>query len=383
MLKSSQEIEYLKGFAILALLVIHGVGIYSPFDTLNGLFYCKLWIDQYSRFAIPLFFVISGFVLHLQYPGGQVFDLKGFYIKRFVSVVPSYAILTVVYWVTFEVYNFNAHGDPFDLDLPRLIRHLIFSDASSHFWFYAILFQLYFLYPFLLKVYNHCHKKNYVWLLMSLVFFLQVLDCTFDTRADLTKLVLDGVFPEKLGEFKGHLIHYPVFISRIFYFVLGMFIQHHYLRIKEMLTKINVWIVLAAILVMTTIKTNFDFHSFQNEGFYAKSFINFYGVVNILINILNMLIFMKISFRLKLGNAFSRALDTLGGNSNGIYLVHMLFVSGLMIWFGFFSLDPNQWFYYPALFIGTTAMSFWVVEKLSRSRYSQFFIGVHKQKISL
>lgn len=376
--ESSQEIEYLKGFAILAVLVIHGFGIYSAYDIINGVFYCKLWIDQYSRFGIPLLFFVSGFLLHLRYPAGHIFDLKSYYIQRFISVVPSYVVFTVVYWIYFEIYNFNAHGDPFDLDLPRLVRHLVFSDASSHFWFFAMLFQLYLVYPLILRIYHRFSRNNCLWLFLMLAFLVQVLDCIFDTRSVLTKQVLDGIFPGKLEGLKGHFIHYPVFLSRVFYFVLGMFVHQHYSHIKETLKKANLPALLALILVMTTMKTNVDFNSFLNEGFFAKSFINFYGLVNIIINILNFIVLLKISLGLKFDHMITRFLGAMGANSIGIYLVHMLFVSGLILWSQVIKLNPNQWFYYPILFIGTTAMSFWVVEKLSRLRYGQYFIGAYK-----
>lgn len=62
------EVDYLRGFAVLAVIAIH-TSSNSQILNLNLLLIVNLIIDVFSHFAVPLFIFISGFVLSLNYRG--------------------------------------------------------------------------------------------------------------------------------------------------------------------------------------------------------------------------------------------------------------------------------------------------------------------------
>lgn len=364
----------------MGVIAIHVVGQFSPYDSYNWLFWSRVWVDQFARYAIPLFFLISGFVLHLRYSDFQSLGLKKFYLRRISSVMPPYVIFTVLYWVYNELNNFRAYQDPLDLNLSRLIRHLVFSDVSMHFWFFAVLFQFYLLYPLLFRVYNFFLQCNSLWLFLSICFLIQILDHSFNIHANIVKWVLICCLPTKLESFRSHISAYPFFLSQIFYFVLGIFLHDKYDFIWERLKRINGLVLLIIILFITTLKTKMDLSILVRNGFFAKEAFDFSSPTNMILNLLVMMLFFWVSLRLGGNDNVSKVIGILGENSFGIYLVHGFFLSGILNWFGYLSLNQNQWFYCPIFFMGTLFLSNYSVEKLSRLNYGRYFIGVQRKK---
>jgi len=89
------EIVYLRGFAILAVIMIHTAGV--PTLTL-------LSLGTISHYAIPLFIFISGFVLSHRYT--EKIDLQQYFFKRFISIMPQYLIFSFFYIL---YNNINSH----------------------------------------------------------------------------------------------------------------------------------------------------------------------------------------------------------------------------------------------------------------------------------
>lgn len=74
------EINILRAFAILAVISIHVSANFTKMDTINGLAALYMSIDVLSHFAVPLFIVISGFVLYNKY--SDDIDIRRFYKKK-------------------------------------------------------------------------------------------------------------------------------------------------------------------------------------------------------------------------------------------------------------------------------------------------------------
>lgn len=82
------EIDYLRGFAILAVIATHTSARFIQIPNINLLLIINVIIDVFSHFAVPLFIFISGFVLSLNYKGP--FSKKTYLQKRVKSILPPY-----------------------------------------------------------------------------------------------------------------------------------------------------------------------------------------------------------------------------------------------------------------------------------------------------
>ncbi|MDD4620297.1 MAG: acyltransferase [Methanosarcina sp.] len=104
--KRIEEIDYLRGFAILAVVAIHTSANFTKIQNVNLLLTINVIIDVFSHFAVPLFIFISGFVLSIKYKGQ--FSQKIFLQKRAKSILLPYIIfstLYLLYRISFSAIN--------------------------------------------------------------------------------------------------------------------------------------------------------------------------------------------------------------------------------------------------------------------------------------
>ena len=146
MKKRIVELDYLRGFAILGVLAIHVIANFTKFSTANFLAVLNMGIDVLTHFAVPLFVAISGFLYR------HIPDLKAFYRRRFLSVLPSYLFFSLLY--TF-IKTVRSHS----FDVLKAGANLLLANSYYHLWFFALLFQLYFLHPFLVTLYDELIER--------------------------------------------------------------------------------------------------------------------------------------------------------------------------------------------------------------------------------
>lgn len=157
-----QTIDALRGGAALAVVLYHA----SVFNASLGRGWTNSWTDigfGFGRFGVWLFFVISGFCIHLrwasEYAPGRVpqLDFVAFWKRRFVRLYPPYAIALVLYiaWLAFEGLS------PTAVNLWRIALHATMLNNMDRgavdaingvFWTLAVEEQLYLAYFLLLKL---------------------------------------------------------------------------------------------------------------------------------------------------------------------------------------------------------------------------------------
>jgi surface polysaccharide O-acyltransferase-like enzyme len=157
----------------------------------------NLW-DSFSRPAVPLFVMLSGFLLL-----GKDYDLGDFLKRRFARVV-----VPALFWMAvYSFYNYKAHQDP--ATLTAAIRGIIKGPVHYHLWFIYLIVGLYVSYPVLRPWIRGARERDYF-------YFFAV--CAVGTW--LYK-ILGGFFDLKIG------VYFEFFTNQAGYFVLG-----HYLGCK-------------------------------------------------------------------------------------------------------------------------------------------------------
>lgn len=158
-------LDLFRGLAIFMVFLFHSLGASFGNDNLpwNGVLrdysYSKTLLAllplTYGKMGVALFFVISGFCIHLSFQKHQSAGFKPFFIRRFWRIFPPYllALLLFAFLLPSSRISFDATGW---LDL---LAHALalqnFFDASFYsinpsFWSIAVEVQLYLLYPLLL-----------------------------------------------------------------------------------------------------------------------------------------------------------------------------------------------------------------------------------------
>jgi peptidoglycan/LPS O-acetylase OafA/YrhL len=165
--KQVELLDYLRGAAILSVLLVHTLGTTFGYDELpwGGLFRHSstttsfLWFLPVSVLAlgVPIFFVVSGFCIHLSFlNSGQKWG--AFFIRRFFRIYPAYFAALIFFTainLTYsrgELLNYQEYWWQLltHLWLGHNVDPASFSAINGAFWSLAIEAQLYLLYPLLL-----------------------------------------------------------------------------------------------------------------------------------------------------------------------------------------------------------------------------------------
>lgn len=133
-------IGVMRTVCILGVLLIHTttkVLENAHYDLIN--FQSTLFLNQVARFAVPLFFLISGFVLEIS--AGKDIALRQYYKKRFARTLVPYATWSMIYY--FFVYPENNDN---------LLKVFLTGNASYQLYFIPTLFIFYLIFPLLHKL---------------------------------------------------------------------------------------------------------------------------------------------------------------------------------------------------------------------------------------
>lgn len=153
-------VDALRVLAILAVVAIHTST--RTIEAVNGNIDAlpfSFLVNQISRFAVPLFFLISGYVLELSYPNHQNYFV--YLKKRFNRIFLPYLVWSALYYVVI----YPIHGVNF-------IEALIGGSASYQLYFIPTLLIFYILFPLLHELYAVLSKKFILIILMVLQLFL-------------------------------------------------------------------------------------------------------------------------------------------------------------------------------------------------------------------
>jgi surface polysaccharide O-acyltransferase-like enzyme len=148
-----KSIDSLRILSILAVLAIHTstrVLEAGGFDLTR--FPLAIFLNQIGRFAVPLFFMISGFVLELN--AGEKIDYTYFLKRRFGRIALPFVFWSLIYY--FFVYSSNRDS---------LTKVLLTGNASYQLYFIPTLCIYYLTFPVLHKILKFAAK---VWLLIFL-----------------------------------------------------------------------------------------------------------------------------------------------------------------------------------------------------------------------
>ena len=353
--KTIEEINFLRGFGVLAVIAIHTTGYFTEIKNYNTLVLLNLWTDVFSQFAVPLFILISGFVLARNYRLN--FSLTKFYKKRIRSIIPQYLIFSVLYTVfnTWEVMQSNSLRS----NLSLLFNNIWQAKASYHLWFFLIIIQLYILYPIIIKIYDFCKRIDRAEVLIAFLLVIQT-------------LWMVGL----------HTPFFPFiklnFMSFLFYFGLGIYMCDHFDQLKKgskSLTPVYLITSLAltvgaSFFIVIGLTTGYSYNSIPAYFFMGAELV--YPVLRILTFLL--LFNLAVSFVGK-KNILAKIIYRIGDYSFGIYLIHIFFNQYTIRILKNNAIDYNNWVFYPGVYVVTVFFSYFAVRLISYIPYSYYITG--------
>lgn len=216
-------IDLLRIISILSVVLIHVSTRDLEFDNFNLTSnFFTLFLNQIPRFAVPLFFLISAFVLELNFP--QNFNYQIYLKKRFQRLFLPYLFWSSLYY--FVVYPHHTKN---------FFQVLLTGDASYQLYFIPTLFIFYLFFPLIHHYYSILTKKN-------TLLILAIIEILF--------LAADYYF---------HFVSMPyplsVLLFNFYVFILGMFFSHHHFELISFVSKYKNKIIISLIFLSLLIST--------------------------------------------------------------------------------------------------------------------------------
>lgn len=198
-----REFDFVRAFAALSVIAIHVTSGYTSYSQVG-----YYW-NQAMRYAVPLFVILSGFLLYFSECGRERMPFAAFLRVRCKKILLPYLIWTALYTAfsnRHELLTWVAN-DPFH---PLLLwgKHLVMGTGYVHLYFLLIVLQLYLLYP-VLRSWLDKHQT----LLVSASFV--------GTLSAQTMIYLHQIHVIELPSIG--IPYVSLFPIWLFYFVFGMF----------------------------------------------------------------------------------------------------------------------------------------------------------------
>jgi len=317
------KIDFLRGIAILLVFVYHCQEVMFPgylgSYNANGIINTsgtKSIVLNFSPTAfgwagVVLFFVISGFLIHLGYLKNQEnFDVRMFYSKRFWRIFPPYWLSLV--FIGFSTgslwyYLFSKQGfTDFFLHLVTLhnFTDRTFFSINKSYWSLAVEVQLYLIYPFLLLM----RRKIGMRASFAATLILSIL------------LILLGLFFNNFGT----VFTYAKSVFELwFIWAAGAYFAELYFNGKTILKRGGLPAFLVCVLLLTISKyyIYFDYFEYHIATLAFILFIDwFLQADNVTMN-----------------SHFSKSMIAVGLCSYSIYLIHQPYLNNLLHFFDIIS----------------------------------------------
>ncbi len=361
----NQEVQWLRGWAILGVIAIHTSASFVAIQTVNWLSTAVITMDVVAHYAVPLFVVISGYVLASRY--GRLrsrYDVMAFYRRRFSRLLPPYLAFSALY---FAIAALRGAA----LTPTSILLDLSFGNAHYHLWYVTLIAQFYLLFPVILAVASHFEETGHPERLLAYALVAQL------AWNILTLLWQpDGSQPD-WGKL---ILGYRFFPSHLFYFCAGIYAALNRTRAEQWLRHPNRLCVVAISLTAITVAT-WVTAVMKYGDFYQTPPQHF--IISTLVEPALYMAFVLLLSRWADGSASrtsrsSKFLISLGGYSFGIYLIHELFRLGAVSGLRRVGITPADWLFYPVVFMITLALSAISVRWLSSFPLGATLVGSSK-----
>ena len=246
-----------------------------------------------SRFAVPIFFMISG----------SLFLSRDISFKNiFNKYIKSIFIHLIIWSFIYSIYNINISKIDYKKFLFRFIR------SHFHLWYLFETIKLYMIVPFLREI-SKKEELLKMFLILSFIFtfLIPIIIILLSHYSILASNLLDIIYEK---------INLNYITGYVFHFMLGYFLNCK----LELNKKLNFFFYIFGLLcIYFNIKFYYYIAIKKNEENNYMKFIN----LNIIIYSASIFIFFKNFFNHN-NNQISYFIKLISNNTFGVYLIHLL-----------------------------------------------------------
>ncbi len=189
-------LHFLRTAAILFVIMLHS---YTPYftDAANydtRTWFAMLFLNAFSRAGVPLFFMMSGY---LMMSDKKALDVGAFYKKR----LPRIVIPLVIYSVIFYAYDCISGAQVFGVtDFLSKLFSAHNGGMRYHLWYLYTLIGFYFVTPFLKRIVDNCTRKE-LWAFQIVAMFFTAIMPVIHLTTPIYVYFFDPLFNGYMGYF--------------------------------------------------------------------------------------------------------------------------------------------------------------------------------------
>ncbi|WP_411169360.1 acyltransferase [Clostridium sp. MB05] len=293
------NIDILRVVCSIFIVIIHIIDFYIlNYNEIGEIFWTFINIfESFIRFAVPIFFMISGALLIKNFKESAI----TFYKKRLIKIVVPYILISIFYSIGNQILKNGI------ISLEIIIKNILTFDAHYHLWFFEPLIGIYLIVPLIRKVIVYLENNN-------------------------KKIIINGylaiwtslgiILPTIINIYSLSSIRYGIeVVNYLGYFIMGYAISNYY---KSFFKGKENWVLLIYLVaVLTTIAGN-HFYLNRETGIYNNYFI-YPMTLNIYVQSVSIFIYFNLKV-IKLNKSVTSIIQSISVSSIYIYLLHPIFI---------------------------------------------------------
>jgi len=318
--------------AVFQVVLVHlSYVIFFKDDLLSANWMAANFYDSFSRMGVPLFFMVSGYLLL-----GKTEPLPDFFRKRFVKVgIPT------LFWSIFYLFRSVDAYSSGKMSPPAIalsiLKAMYLGDVEIHLWFLYILVGIYFVVPILRMFVSAASRRDLAYFIGMWFVASSLLEMTQWLTGFTTALVI------------------PVVTGYVGYFVMGHYLASIELsRRGRILSAMGIVIAIAVTFFGTNILS-------ANAGPIDSYFYSYFSPPTVLAAVFGFLLLKDLGQNP--GKA-GRVMRVVSANSFGIYLIHIFVIGSLqkgVFGFRLYSWMGPTWYMIPLTAMAVFFTSFVIV----------------------
>ncbi|MBU8906025.1 acyltransferase family protein [Desertibacillus haloalkaliphilus] len=299
-------------------------------------------MNVFLYYGTPTFIFITAFILGYSYRDRENLSATSFLLKRFKFILVPYLCMAVLYALPYTLLSTEQF-------LLKVFLNAFIGDF--HAYFVLIIFQFYFLFLIFKKWLDHGSLKQ----ILGLSLIINIAYLAFFNFTSAPSLPFADYIWERY--------YWVPFPGWIFYFTLAYYIGTNYQWFKAMLLRYKTWVIVAPLL--SGALTLYLYHSGLLTTHSSKR-------IDIILHTFSIIVFvLYIALKLK---SIPRFFIVVSDYSFGIYLLHTLFMSALILVIDTTAIDLGL-LTFIILFAGSTMASMVSVHYLNKLKIGKYIVG--------
>lgn len=297
--KMKQRIVYLDYLRIIAALAVIGIHVAGKGTYILGgkieanpiIFMTAAVIDSCLRFAVPIFFMISG---------ALVFSKPEMNISTFYPNRAKRILIPLLFWALFYSFVFNQ-GWP----VREHFKQILLGNPFYHLWFLYAVIGIYLVVPVFYQFLKHSSKRD-IEIVLGISFILNT----------ILPMISSKFWVDISGAFS-----FTYLSGSIFYFLLGYYLINYDFKLFDRIWKVLIGYIISSLIIsVLTVKSSLE------QGMHATFYINTLWTLVIVqaasLFVLVKLLYQHFNKKDKTDIKGFKLVKMLGDYSMGVYLIH-------------------------------------------------------------